>query len=43
MPEDPPEWLELIIAILGALPVLYSTGVVIYDIVTKIKWKWPPW
>lgn len=38
---DPPEIIELIIAVLGALPVLYAIGVAIYNEARKIKW--PPW
>jgi hypothetical protein len=39
--EDPPEILELIIAVLGALPVLYAIGVAIYNEAKKVKLKWP--
>jgi len=46
--EDPPEWIELAIAILGALPTLFTIGTIIYNEVQKVKWpeiklKWPPW
>ena len=40
MEEDPPEWLELIIAILGALPTIFAIATIIYNEAKKARWPW---